>query len=179
MITKTRTEETYKGFLGRTPNGERVFVTLRLGRYVSVTAEVYAPNRALTGDIMAGGQCKDYVRDVYTLASHLNDAEIDGLMAIWDRRHLGPVDGWTAERVRALGALLEGGDPDEAEDEVETLTEDEAQDQYDEWLDGIDGPVVIGNYSWPAGEVLRAMSADVYELGMREWAANEGIEIEA
>jgi hypothetical protein len=175
---------TWTGFVGRTDDGDRVFVTIRLDqhrrRYVSITGEVYAAGRALTGDIIQGGQCDDTVRGVLvtgTLASHLNEYEVDSLLAVWDRRHLGPVDSFTAERLRALGTLLESGDSGEAEDEVETLTESQAEEMYDEWLDGGWGPVEVAGMEFDPSRIIRELDPIAYSIGMREWLDNEGLEV--
>lgn len=252
-LTPTR----YSGFIGRTEDGDRVFVTIVLRHRegpaqttthdmidyyaeLSITGEVYAAGRALTGDVIGAGQIMEEVARVAEfgeIADGLDHAALVALVGLWDRWHLNgmragcahqtvvwenssygrrpsldltpecpavvlsdmPVtaedyrpayrygSGWLVEvipaavlaEIHALGARIAEVDADEAEDEVETITYDEAADRFAEMLDDCHDEIQIGYATFGAGEVLRRMAPDMFAQGVDDWAANEGVEVGA
>lgn len=61
------------------------------------------------------------------------------------------------------------------------ITETEAYDRYNDWLDEAYGDVVLGHLSYTASDVLRSTDPTAYRVGFADYVdslADDGITVE-
>lgn len=98
----SKAETTREIFAGKTADGDRVYVTVRLGTAseaaeavtheavtevtrLSMTAEVFEPRKR---DAYMAGQCIEALAEITKPASGLTPEAIEDMRAVWDRWHL-------------------------------------------------------------------------------------------
>lgn len=59
-----------------------------------------------------------------------------------------------------------------------TLGENEALDQYDQYLDEVFGDVSIAGIEYNTSKALKDVDPIAYRTGFNDWADSEGIEVE-
>ena len=55
------------------------------------------------------------------------------------------------------------------------VQEEKAYEMYEEMLDGLFGPVEIGNLTFDASRVIKELAPDAYADGFDSWCDREGI----
>lgn len=63
-------------------------------------------------------------------------------------------------------------------EETKTLTEWEAEERYEEFLNEAYGYVTIAGLEYATGTALKRLDHTAFRCGMLEWLDSEGIEIE-
>lgn len=104
----------------------------------------------------------------------------------------GPPIGGSAEDMADYDAWLESLYPqeddvedamiasyEEEEDETSnTISERDAHQRFDEFLDEIHGTVLCGQLEWDMSRVLKEMDPTAYRCGLNDWLDSEGLELE-
>jgi hypothetical protein len=61
---------------------------------------------------------------------------------------------------------------------MNNIGEQEALEQYDEWLDECYQPYNIGVLEWTASQILKELDPIAYRTGFNDWLDGEGLELE-
>lgn len=61
---------------------------------------------------------------------------------------------------------------------MQTMTERDALQAYNEFLDEVFPEYVMGNLTFRPSRILEELDKTAYHVGFNEWADNEGITIE-
>jgi|SRR5687768_1919802 len=89
-----------------------------------------------------------------------------------------PIDG-TPEDMADYDAWLASLDDDsEDEEESKTISEHDALERFDDFLNEIHEPVKCGILEWEMSRVLKEMDPTAYQCGFNDWLDSEGLELE-
>lgn len=80
--------------------------------------------------------------------------------------------------IAELFKVLAEESEEEDEETSNTISERDAHQRFDEFLDEIHGTVKCGELEWDMSRVLKEMDPTAYRCGLNDWLDAEGLELE-